>query len=183
MLHQLPPTDCVELDSEAIPEPVVFGHVDETGSGSTPHARSRSASFSAAGVSGAASSSKHHHQHHHHHHGSHSNTCRHGNKVDKQQHQHQHHGATQPRQQHEHDATFDTFENCLHIADQMDSILSYYYAEEDNPNVIRVAEIYPLNDAAGPEPKQPVLDLASARDRLHAIKDRAGRPRSDSNRF
>lgn len=31
--------------------------------------------------------------------------------------------------------SYDTFEDCLHVANQMDSILSYYYADEDSHSV------------------------------------------------
>lgn len=41
-------------------------------------------------------------------------------------------------------SSFDTFEDCLHVSNQMDSILSYYYSEEDDPNTMKVMEIFPL---------------------------------------
>ena len=41
---------------------------------------------------------------------------------------------------------YDSFENCLHIANQMDSILTFYYMEENNPENIKVTEIFPIGD-------------------------------------
>ena len=64
---------------------------------------------------------------------------------------------------------YDTFENCLHMADQSDSLLSFYYTEENNPNVVKVTEIFPINEdehnqhppPPEPEPKMdPASDLA-----------------------
>jgi len=40
--------------------------------------------------------------------------------------------------------SFDTFEDCLYVSNQMDSILSYYYSEEDDPNTVKIMEIFPL---------------------------------------
>ena len=58
------------------------------------------------------------------------------------------------------DMTYDTFENCLHIANQMEALLSFYYMEEKDPNKITVTEIYPLNDPRSPKPDFDVSDLA-----------------------
>ena len=40
-------------------------------------------------------------------------------------------------------SSFDTFEDCLHVSNQMDSILSYYYSEEGT-NTVKIMEIFPL---------------------------------------
>lgn len=45
-------------------------------------------------------------------------------------------------------AGYDTFENCLHITNQMDSILTFHYLDEEQPNVIKVKEIFPLDEPA-----------------------------------
>lgn len=37
---------------------------------------------------------------------------------------------------------YDTFDNCLNISNQMDSVLSYYYLEEDDPTKVKVVEIF-----------------------------------------
>ncbi len=57
-------------------------------------------------------------------------------------------------------STYDTFDNCLHIANQMDSILSFYYTEEDKQHTIKVNEIFPVSDPRGPKPQFDVSDLA-----------------------
>ena len=41
---------------------------------------------------------------------------------------------------------YDTFENCLQVADHMDSVLAYYYTDENNPGVIRVTEIFGMEE-------------------------------------
>jgi hypothetical protein len=41
---------------------------------------------------------------------------------------------------------YDSFENCLHIANQMDSILTFYYMEENNSEDVKVTEIFPIGD-------------------------------------
>lgn len=37
---------------------------------------------------------------------------------------------------------FDTFDNCLNISKQMDSVLAYYYLEENDPTKVKVVEIF-----------------------------------------
>ena len=46
------------------------------------------------------------------------------------------------------DASYDEFENCLSITQQMDSILSYYYTEEADPATTRVAELFSVGAKA-----------------------------------
>ena len=43
-------------------------------------------------------------------------------------------------------AQYDTFDDCLHAAHQMDSLLSFYYEEEGRPDTIKVCEIFPLKE-------------------------------------
>lgn len=43
------------------------------------------------------------------------------------------------------DESYDTFDNYFHVAKQMDSILAYYYLEEDDPTKVRVVEIFPVH--------------------------------------
>ena len=38
----------------------------------------------------------------------------------------------------------DSFENCLDIANQMESIIAFYYTDEKNPNLVKVTEIFSL---------------------------------------
>ena len=52
------------------------------------------------------------------------------------------------------DASYDAFENCLSIAQQMDSILSYYYTEESDPETVRVAEIFPIVEPSSQTPRE-----------------------------
>ena len=42
--------------------------------------------------------------------------------------------------------TFDTFEQCLHAANERDSLLSFYYKDENNPNVVKVTEIFGVEE-------------------------------------
>ena len=51
------------------------------------------------------------------------------------------------------DADYDTISNCLHIANQMESVLSFYYSEEDNPNIVKVTEIFAMDEAHGMAPE------------------------------
>lgn len=37
---------------------------------------------------------------------------------------------------------YDTFDNCLNISKQMDSVLAYYYLEENDPMKVKVVEIF-----------------------------------------
>lgn len=46
---------------------------------------------------------------------------------------------------------YDTFESCLHIANQMESVLAFYYTDEKNPNVVKVTEIFAIDDPRGPK--------------------------------
>ncbi len=53
----------------------------------------------------------------------------------------------------------DTFDNCLHIANQMESVLEFFYKSEDDPNVVKVTEIFALDDPRGPKPDITLNDL------------------------
>lgn len=44
------------------------------------------------------------------------------------------------------DTNYDQFEHVLEVADKMDSILAFYYTEEENPGVVKVTEIYALEE-------------------------------------
>ena len=44
------------------------------------------------------------------------------------------------------DTTYDTFEHCLQKANEMESVLAFYYQDENNPNVLKVTEIFSLDD-------------------------------------
>ena len=63
------------------------------------------------------------------------------------------------RQSFTPDPSYDTFENCLHIADQMDALLSFHYMEENNPSVVRVTEIFALTDPHSPKPSFDISDF------------------------
>ena len=41
---------------------------------------------------------------------------------------------------------FDTFEHCLHVSNQMESIMAYYYQEEGHKDCFKFEEIYALRD-------------------------------------
>lgn len=49
--------------------------------------------------------------------------------------------------------TYDTFDNCLNISNQMDSILSYYYLEENDPTTVKVVEIFPRHPIQSCKPE------------------------------
>lgn len=42
-----------------------------------------------------------------------------------------------------------SFDECLHVVDQMNALLAYYYMAEDEPNTVRVVEIFPLTPPGG----------------------------------
>ncbi len=42
--------------------------------------------------------------------------------------------------------TFDSFEECLHAANERDSLLAFYYKDENNPNVVKVTEIFGVEE-------------------------------------
>ena len=44
------------------------------------------------------------------------------------------------------DTTYDTFENCLQKANEMESVIAFYYQDENNPNVLKVTEIFSIDD-------------------------------------
>ena len=41
---------------------------------------------------------------------------------------------------------FDTFEQCLHVTNQMESIMAYHYQDEDNKDIYRFEEIYSFRE-------------------------------------
>lgn len=41
---------------------------------------------------------------------------------------------------------FDTFEQCLHVTNQMESIMAYHYQDEDNKDCYRFEEIYSFRE-------------------------------------
>ena len=56
---------------------------------------------------------------------------------------------------------FDTFEQCLHISNQMESVMAYYYKDEDNPRCYNFQEIYDIDevDMDIPSPTKNLDDL------------------------
>ncbi len=46
------------------------------------------------------------------------------------------------------DVTYDTFEHCLQKANEMESLLAFYYQDEKNPNVMNVTEIFSVDEEA-----------------------------------
>ena len=60
-------------------------------------------------------------------------------------------------------SSFDTFEDCLHVSNQMDSILSYYYSEEGNPNTVKIMEIFPLKKEQSAHPGYVPVPMAERR--------------------
>lgn len=42
--------------------------------------------------------------------------------------------------------SYDTFENCLHVAEQMDAVLAFHYLDEKDPNTYKVTEIFALDE-------------------------------------
>lgn len=51
--------------------------------------------------------------------------------------------AQELRENHE---LLDTFENCLHVSNQMESIMAYYYQDEGQKDCFKFEEIYALRD-------------------------------------
>jgi len=43
------------------------------------------------------------------------------------------------------DCAYDSFDDCLHAAEHMDAVLSYYYADEKQTGAIKVVEIFPVH--------------------------------------
>ena len=76
----------------------------------------------------------------------------------------------------------DTFDNCLHFAQQMDSILTYHYTSEDDPQTVRVAEIYSLDDPSGPVPETTVSDMSLAWDSFMEMKQEHSSGSHDSRK-
>ena len=68
--------------------------------------------------------------------------------------------------------TYDQFENVLEAAENTDSILAFYYTEENNPGVVQVTEIFALDD--------PFYDLNSGGFRSRASSQ--SRKKSDTQR-
>ena len=44
------------------------------------------------------------------------------------------------------DETYDTFEHCLQKANEMESVIAFYYQDDNNPNMVRVTEIFSIED-------------------------------------
>ena len=61
----------------------------------------------------------------------------------------------------ENDELFDTFENCLHVTNQMESIMAYYYQDEGNRDCFKFEEIYSLRE----------VDLSIPLDNLSKAED------------
>ena len=41
---------------------------------------------------------------------------------------------------------YDQFDNCLQVTDVMDSVLAFYYTEESDPGVVKVTEIFAVDE-------------------------------------
>ena len=44
------------------------------------------------------------------------------------------------------DTAYDTFENCLQKANEMESVLAFYYQDDNNPNLMKVTEIFSIDE-------------------------------------
>lgn len=56
------------------------------------------------------------------------------------------HPPKKPRDQKANVEVFDTFEQCLHVTNQMESIMAYHYQDEDNKDCYRFEEIYSFRE-------------------------------------
>ena len=95
---------------------------------------------------------QHVHHHHHHHHDDHHHHKRPSKDFRM---------SLETTEGHEGD-NYDTFDDCLRIADEMDAIWSYYYTDENNPNIVKVMEVYGVPDSEDGENASASLDTASA---------------------
>ena len=44
------------------------------------------------------------------------------------------------------DTAYDTFEHCLQKANEMESVIAFYYQDDDNPNLMKVTEIFSIDE-------------------------------------
>lgn len=70
--------------------------------------------------------------------------------------------------------SYDTMDNCLHVATQMESILAYHYGTIGNPDAVTTAEIFALDDPIGPNPESWVKDVSLAWDGFADSQKRNG---------
>lgn len=68
--------------------------------------------------------------------------------------------------------TYDTFEQCLHVTNQMESIMAYHYQDEENKDCFKFEEIFTFDEYDIPLPE------ASGGDEPSAGGDVLTRPRS-----
>ena len=67
------------------------------------------------------------------------------------------------------DTAYDTFEHCLQKANEMESVIAFYYQDENNPNLMKVTEIFSIDNSnhQGRSRSSSKQDLSGSRQDLY----------------